>query len=105
MPVKAGQFSLHHTHLVHNSRPNRYHDRRIGLGISYIPTSARCTARNRVTAMLVRGKDEYGNFDDERRPVEEAGPAERAFHAEAEARFRAMNAVESQENKIAVVQR
>jgi hypothetical protein len=83
MPVKAGQFSLHHTHLVHNSRPNHYHDRRIGLGISYIPTSARCIARNRVTAMLVRGKDEYGNFDDERRPVEEAGPAERAFHAEA----------------------
>jgi hypothetical protein len=55
--------------------------------------------------MLVRGKDEYGNFDDERRPVEEAGPAERAFHAEAEARFRAMNAVESQENKVAVVRR
>ena len=45
MPVKAGQFSLHHTHLVHNSRPNHYHDRRIGLGISYIPTSARCTAQ------------------------------------------------------------
>src|SRR5882724_104071 len=22
MPVRAGQFSLHHTHLVHNSRPN-----------------------------------------------------------------------------------
>ena len=38
MPVKAGQFSLHHTHLVHNSRPNRSSDRRIGLGISYIPT-------------------------------------------------------------------
>jgi ectoine hydroxylase-related dioxygenase (phytanoyl-CoA dioxygenase family) len=105
MAVKAGQFSLHHTHLVHNSRPNRSHDRRIGLGISYIPTSARCTASNRVTAMLVRGKDQYGNFDDERRPVEEAGPAERAFHAEAEARFRAMNAVESQENKVAVVKR
>jgi non-haem Fe2+, alpha-ketoglutarate-dependent halogenase len=105
MPVKAGQFSLHHTYLVHNSRPNHYHDRRIGLGISYVPTSARCTARNRVTAMLVRGKDVYGNFDDERRPVEEAGPAERAFHAEAEARFRAMNAVESEENKVAVVKR
>ena len=25
MAVKAGQFSLHHTHLVHNSRPNRSH--------------------------------------------------------------------------------
>ena len=105
MPVKAGQFSLHHTHLVHNSRPNRSNDRRIGLGISYISTWARCTARDRVTAMLVRGEDKYGNFDDERRPVAEAGPAERAFHAEAVARFRAMNAVESDENKIAVVKR
>jgi non-haem Fe2+, alpha-ketoglutarate-dependent halogenase len=53
----------------------------------------------------VRGKDEYGNFDDERRPLEEAGPAERAFHAEAVARFRSMNAVESDENKVAVVKR
>jgi non-heme Fe2+,alpha-ketoglutarate-dependent halogenase len=92
MPVKAGQFSLHHTHLVHNSRPNRSKHRRVGLGISYIPTYARCTARDRVTAMLVRGRDSYGHFDEERRPLVEAGPAERAFHAEAVARFRAMNA-------------
>ena len=92
MPVKAGQFSLHHTHLVHNSRPNRSNDRRIGLGISYIPTHARCTAANRVTAMLVRGTDTYGNFDDERRPVADAGPEERAFHARAVATFRDMNA-------------
>jgi Phytanoyl-CoA dioxygenase (PhyH) len=104
MPVKAGQFSLHHTHLVHNSRPNRWHDRRIGLGISYIPTSARCTSATRVTAMLVRGEDKYGHFDDERRPTHEAGPAERAFHAEAVARFRAMNAAES-EDRVAVVKR
>jgi non-heme Fe2+,alpha-ketoglutarate-dependent halogenase len=92
MPVKAGQFSLHHTHLVHNSRPNRSNDRRIGLGISYIPTYARCTAPRRVSAMLVRGTDRYGHFDDERRPAAEAGPEERAFHAEAVAAFRAMNA-------------
>ena len=31
MPVRAGQFSLHHTHLIHNSRPNLSADRRIGL--------------------------------------------------------------------------
>ena len=92
MPVKAGQFSLHHTHLVHNSRPNRSNDRRIGLGISYIPTHARCTAPSRVTAMLVRGRDTYGHFDDERRPAQEAGPQEREYHAAAVARFRAMNA-------------
>jgi non-haem Fe2+, alpha-ketoglutarate-dependent halogenase len=92
MAVKAGQFSLHHTHLVHNSRPNRSSDRRIGLGISYIPTHARCTAARRVTAMLVRGQDRYGHFDDERRPRAEAGAEERAFHAHAVAAFRQMNA-------------
>ncbi len=92
MAVKAGQFSLHHTHLVHNSRPNRSNDRRIGLGISYIPTHARCTAPRRVSAMLVRGTDTYRNFDDERRPLVEAGPAERDSHATAVATFRAMNA-------------
>lgn len=104
MPVKAGQFSLHHTHLVHNSRPNRSNDRRIGLGISYIPTWARCTSSTRVTAMLVRGTDTYGHFDDERRPTEEAGSEERAFHEKAVATFRQMNA-EQTDNRVAVVKR
>ena len=104
MPVRAGQFSLHHTHLVHNSRPNRSSDRRIGLGISYIPTHARCTSATRVTAMLVRGTDKYGHFDDERRPRAEAGPEERAFHEKAVSIFRHMNAGET-ENKVAVVKR
>ena len=104
MPVKAGQFSLHHTHLVHNSRPNRSNDRRIGLGISYVPTHARCTSSTRVTAMLVRGEDKYGNFDDERRPTAEAGPEERAFHEKAVATFRQMN-VEQTDNRTAVVKR
>ena len=38
LEVPAGSFSLHHTHTVHRSRPNRSNDRRIGIGISYIPT-------------------------------------------------------------------
>ena len=92
MPVRAGQFSLHHTHLVHNSRPNLSADRRVGLGISYIPTTVRCTSRTRVTAMLVRGTDRHGHFDDEPRPRVDFGTAERAAHAEAVARFRASNA-------------
>jgi len=92
MPVRAGQFSLHHTHLVHNSRPNLSADRRIGLGLSYIPTSVRCMSRTRLTAMLVRGTDRYGYFDDEPRPRVDFGEAERAVHADAVARFRASNA-------------
>ena len=31
--------------------------RRIGLGLSYIPTEVRCTSKTRLTAMLVRGTD------------------------------------------------
>ena len=92
MPVRAGQFSLHHTHLVHNSRPNLSADRRIGLGLSYIPTNVRCTSRTRLTAMLVRGTDRYGHFDDEPRPRVDVGAAERTVHADAVARFRASNA-------------
>jgi hypothetical protein len=91
MPVKVGQMSLHHTHLVHRSGPNRTGHRRIGLGISYIPTQVRCRCRTRLSAMLVRGTDRYGNFDDEARPRVDYGPAERAFHAEAVARFREAN--------------
>jgi hypothetical protein len=97
MPVRAGQFSLHHTHLVHSSGPNRTNDRRIGLGISYIPTHVRCTSRTRLTAMLVRGVDEYGHFDDEIRPLVDDGEAERAFHAEAVARFRQSNAEQTRQ--------
>jgi hypothetical protein len=92
MPVHAGQFSLHHTHLLHNSRPNLSDDRRIGLGISYVPTQVRCTSATRLTAMLVRGTDTHGHFDDEPRPRVDFGPAERAAHADAVARFRASNA-------------
>jgi hypothetical protein len=90
--VRAGQFSLHHTHLIHCSGPNRSNDRRIGLGISYIPTQVRCTSETRLTAMLVRGTDRHGHFDHERRPQVDDGEAERAFHAEAVARFRQSNA-------------
>jgi ectoine hydroxylase-related dioxygenase (phytanoyl-CoA dioxygenase family) len=96
MAVKAGQMSLHHTHLIHRSGPNNSDHRRVGLGISYIPASARCRCETRLSAMLVRGTDRYGNFDEEPRPQQDYGPAERAVHAEAVARFRAANAEEAQ---------
>ena len=96
MAIKAGQMSLHHTHLIHRSGPNTSDHRRVGLGISYIPVSARCRCETRLSAMLVRGTDSYGNFDDEPRPKQDYGVAERAVHADAVARFRAANAEEAQ---------
>ena len=95
MTLKPGQMSLHHTHLIHRSGPNLSNDRRIGFGISYVPTSATCRASLRQSAALVRGVDRYGHFDDEPRPQQEYGAAEQAAHAAAVARFRAQNAEEA----------
>jgi non-heme Fe2+,alpha-ketoglutarate-dependent halogenase len=81
--LEPGEFSLHHTHLFHNSMPNRSDDRRIGLGISYIPTRCRCSSTSRLSAMLVRGEDRHGHFDPEPRPDGDATPAALAAHAAA----------------------
>jgi non-heme Fe2+,alpha-ketoglutarate-dependent halogenase len=91
MPVQAGQMSLHDTHLIHCSGPNQTRYRRVGLGFSYIPTNACSTSKTRLTAALVRGVDAYGYFDDEPRPQHDYGVAEREFHTDAVARFKASN--------------
>lgn len=79
--VRAGQFSLHHTYILHQSSPNLGTDRRIGIGISYIPTRVRHTGPRRLSASLVRGKDVYGHFDPEQRPRASFDAEARAHHA------------------------
>jgi hypothetical protein len=78
--------------MVPDRSPCGNNNRRIGLGISYIPTQVRCTSKTRPTAMLVRRTDLHRNFDDEPRPRVDFGDAERAAHADAVVRFRASNA-------------
>jgi hypothetical protein len=96
--VKTGQVSLHHTLVAHNSRPNRSDDRRIGFGISYIPTHVRHSGSKRMSATLVRGVDRYRHFDleDDPRTLDAEAQAEahrRAYgcyregHAEQQARY------------------
>jgi len=87
MPLRAGQISLHHTHIVHSSDPNRTNERRIGIGVSYIPTHCRLMNDARVTAALVRGRDDYGHFELEPRPKGDFDDAARAAHADAVTRF------------------
>jgi hypothetical protein len=72
MPLSAGQISLHHTSLVHCSRANEYHDRRIGFGISYIPTSVEDVGHPNASALLVRGEDRFACHC----PNPSPGPAE-----------------------------
>lgn len=80
MPLAPGEFSLHHTLAVHGSEPNCSHDRRIGLGISYIPARVRFTGKTRLSAKLVRGVDRYNHFDPEPRPRADFDAASRAAH-------------------------
>ncbi len=87
MPLRAGQVSLHHTHIVHCSEPNRTDRRRIGIGVSYIPTHCRLINDVRVTAALVRGRDDHGHFDPEPRPAGDFDTGARAVHAAAVERF------------------
>jgi non-heme Fe2+,alpha-ketoglutarate-dependent halogenase len=80
MPLKPGEFSLHHTLTVHGSEPNRANDRRIGLGISYIPARVRFTGRTRLSAAVVRGVNRYDHFDPEPRPQADFDAEARAAH-------------------------
>lgn len=78
--LAPGQFSLHHTCVVHQSAPNRSNERRIGLALSFIPTRTRHVGSRRMPAALVRGRDDYGHFDLQPRPREDFGREETARH-------------------------
>lgn len=82
VPLKAGEFSLHHVKLVHGSEPNTTDDRRIGLAIRYIPTHVR-QLKTEDSAMLVRGHDAHGNFAPEPEPSGDLDPAALAAHQDA----------------------
>ncbi|MCK8784001.1 phytanoyl-CoA dioxygenase family protein [Roseomonas sp. NAR14] len=62
MQLRAGEFSMHHGLCPHRSGPNSAGHRRIGLGLNFIPASARPTGAHRTAAILVRGEDRFGNF-------------------------------------------
>ena len=81
-PLRAGEFSLHHTLCLHRSQPNRSSGRRVGLAISYVPTHVRhLGVKHKTPAMLVRGVDSYGHFDLEPAPTADQDDQARAAYA------------------------
>src|SRR6266446_4654166 len=81
-PLRAGEFSLHHTLCMHRSQPNRSGGRRVGLAISYVPTSVRhLGVKHKTPAMLVRGVDTYGHFALEPAPAADQDEHARAAYA------------------------
>jgi non-heme Fe2+,alpha-ketoglutarate-dependent halogenase len=89
MALPAGSFSLHHELAVHRSAPNRTAQRRVGIGLNYVPTHVRVNSPVRLSAMLVRGEDRYGHFDLIGPPSAERDPAALAVHQEVSDRYRA----------------
>ncbi|MEO8005422.1 MAG: phytanoyl-CoA dioxygenase family protein [Betaproteobacteria bacterium] len=87
-PLRRGQFSLHHTMVIHESAPNQTNDRRIGVGISYIPTRTKHRGTMRLPATLVRGQDRYGHYDLEPDPRDLTPEEARIAHATAFERYR-----------------
>lgn len=73
MPLKAGQFSMHHERMLHSSGPNTSDDRRLGMSFTFLPTKTRCVIGRR-TATLVRGVDEYNNWDYDPEPRTDLDP-------------------------------
>ena len=78
--LSQGEMSLHHVRLIHGSEPNESNQRRIGYAIRYLPTRIRQLSGIPDTATLVRGRDEFGNFEHEPRPAADFHPDALAFH-------------------------
>jgi non-haem Fe2+, alpha-ketoglutarate-dependent halogenase len=60
--LQPGEMSLHDISVVHGSKPNTTNIPRIGIAIRYLPPEVKQTGV-RGFGLLVRGKDEFGNFD------------------------------------------
>jgi len=84
--LSSGEASFHHVFTPHASGPNRSGAWRIGLQAVLIPTSVR-NRGGRESAMLVRGRDDFGHFESEPRPLADRDPAARAAHRAAMTRM------------------
>ena len=87
MPLRPGRSRCTTpTSCIRPSRTTR-NQRRIGIGVSYIPPHCRLINDVRVTAALVRGRDDFGHFDPEPRPTGDFDAGSRAVHAAAVEQF------------------
>lgn len=82
LELTPGQFSLHHTMLVHGSKPNNSPHRRLGLTIRYIAADVEQTTPFRDSATLVLGVDQVKSFSMEPTPKHNFDPECVAFYGD-----------------------
>ena len=78
--LQPGEMSLHHVLLFHGSQPNRATHPRVGYAIRYAATHVRQLGPIRDSALLVRGRDEYGYGDAEKPPEADMHPHAKSRH-------------------------
>ena len=88
--LKVGQASFHHGWTLHSSGPNESDDRRIGLNVQFLATHMRQTKSQSDSAMLVRGRDEFGYFAEDLAATSDLDPAAVARQKELQARYRSI---------------
>ena len=84
LELEPGQIALFDYRLAHASYPNQSDDRRIGIGIRYIPPTARQVVNDWDCATLIRGTDRYGHFELEPTPRFDFDPVAVAMHAKSD---------------------
>ncbi len=82
LALQPGQISLHHLWIVHGSNANTSDIPRIGIAIRYVSTRVRQSGVQKPLAMLVRGRDAFGNFTLAERPTDPDAVAGVGRHAE-----------------------
>jgi non-haem Fe2+, alpha-ketoglutarate-dependent halogenase len=73
LALRPGEISVFNSGIVHGSGTNTSIDRRIMLLVEMMSTIA-CQDKFRDSALLVRGVDAYGNFDEDPLPASEFAP-------------------------------
>lgn len=87
-PLQPGQASFHHGWTLHASMPNNSNDRRIGLNVQYLACHVSQTKHDLDSAMLVRGCDEFGNFENDVPASGDLEPAAIRRQVELEERYK-----------------
>ena len=86
MELEAGEFSLHHERTAHGSLANETDQQRVGIAFFYMPAHCRSTIGRR-SALLMRGEDRFGNWDEDPVPKEDLDPHCMAFLKDMWARY------------------
>lgn len=63
LSLQPGEMSLHHIWIVHGSKANTSQTPRVGIAIRYVSSAVRQDSPTKPLALLVRGRDDHGNFE------------------------------------------